>query len=75
MFSDPTWCKLRATLRDEYPHSFWKSLEAQRLHAATNNVLLDPETPDKTASWYELGPDWGQPFHFRTWSSGYVVLR
>ncbi len=75
MFSDPKWCALRATERDAYDNSLWGSLEAQRLHTKTGNILLEPETPQKTASWYDLGIDWGQPFQFKTWSSGYVMMR
>ena len=43
-----------------------------RLIDATNNILTNP---DKSASVYDIGIDWGQPFHFRQWSSGYIALR
>ena len=74
MFSDPTWCKLRGTGREEegQSHDFWHSEEAIRLDEATDYILGNDQ---KSVSTYDLGLDWGQPFTFRTWSSGYVALR
>ena len=75
MFSDPTWCKLRGTGREEegQPYDFWHSEEAARLDEATDNIFTDDK--ERSVSTYDLGIDWGQPFTFRTWSSGYVALR
>ena len=81
MFTDPVWCKLRGTARPadahdamppEMPEDFWHSSEFQRLDDATGNILTDPA---KSASVYDIGIDWGQPFHFRQWSSGFIALR
>ena len=74
MFSDPTWCRLRGTGRDDedQPYDYWHSPEFACLNTATGNLLTDP---DKSASTYDLGIDWGQPFEFRQWSSGYIAVR
>ena len=56
MFSDPTWCKIRGTGRDEedQEHDYWHSEEFTRLDNATGNILTDP---NKSASTYDLGID------------------
>ena len=81
MFTDPVWCKLRGTARAAdsgevmppgMPKDFWHSPEFVRLNGATDHILTNP---DKSASVYDIGIDWGQPFHFRQWSSGYIALR
>ena len=81
MFTDPVWCKLRGTARPadsgeamppDTPRDFWHSPEFERLDRVTNKVLT---TPGTSASVYDLGIDWGQPFHFRTWSTGYIAIR
>lgn len=81
MFTDPVWCNLRGTAQPAdsneampqgSPQDFWHSPEFRRLDVATGKVLT---TPGKSASVYDIGIDWGQPFHFRQWSSGYVAFR
>ena len=81
MFTDPVWCNLRGTARpadsrEAMPpgmaQDFWHSPEFRRLDDATGNILT---TAGKSASVYDLGIDWGQPFHSRQWSSGYIAIR
>ncbi|KAK9918436.1 hypothetical protein WJX75_004081 [Coccomyxa subellipsoidea] len=74
MFSDPTWCRLRGTGRNdpEQQYDYWHSPDFQRVNEATGAKLTAEGT---SASVYDVGVDWGQPFHFKQWSSGYVALR
>lgn len=74
MFSDPTWCRLRGTGRDDpdQPYDYWHSPEFQRVNAASGGKLTEEGT---SASVYDLGIDWGQPFGWKQHSSGYIALR
>ncbi len=81
MFTDPVWCNLRGTARpadsrEAMPpgmaQDFWHSPEFRRLDDATGNILT---IAGKSASVYDLGIDWGQPFHSRQWSSGVIAIR
>jgi hypothetical protein len=69
-FSRPEFNQQRGKGRDKYDTDFYKSDEAQRLDARVGGALMKAEN-----SAYEIGFDFFQPFVFKTYSVGIVVIR
>lgn len=67
MFTNPSFCSLRGTGRQEY---FYTSKECARLHEKAKCSLAD-----KATSVYEVGLDWGQPFVNKVHSCGFIMVR
>lgn len=67
LFTDPSFCRLRASGRHEY---FYPSEESKRLHQTAG---CSPS--DHKVSAYEVGLDWGQVFVNKVHSCGFIMVR